>query len=553
MISKRKIMWSVVGGSAAVAAGLSVGIPINAIKQQSSTTVAFSLLESNAPDRDEFSYQIIANNQADLNLKLFEIFEEKDSISDFNDWFKNNSQYSNVSISYNNNSANFENSSFEINLTPVENASWNDGSSEVKTIPVDLTNLVKDNDKSKDVDESVYATVPTNPKYGETIEVVDFDAFESWLKAYFDSNKLTGFENVSVVYKKDSSNYEAKTFKVIATPLNGYTWSDGSKTSKEIEVSADVVQPEKPAITNDASVSNSISYSDKIEVSNDAEFNNYLIKNFSDLKLVGSFKNVSVKYINNSASFASKTFKVTATPKDNHVWTDGTTAAKTLTVTADVTVPAARIPSAWTINGVGKSSYYGNYSVDELGRLAFSDLSASYPGLLYYGVNANEPQGKININRASVIYFEIILGVNDQEAVKKQNSFENFFNFINGGTVKYEAQTESVRVYVFIDDNIGVNGYLTDNWLAYTPVNDTNGLPGQWVSNFLINTSDSITTPMSDQIIADLKATYPDWNITISDLKPINNNYGTWTYKIQFVSKDKSIVKNIIGYTFTRS
>ncbi|MDE5841425.1 MAG: hypothetical protein K2H11_00405 [Malacoplasma sp.] len=558
MINKRKIMWSLVGGSAAVATGLSVGIPVNTINQQSSSNVAFSLLETKAPNSDEFSYQIVANNQSDLNVKLVELFEGKDLLKDFNEWFKNSSQYSNVSVLYNVNSANFDNSSFEINLTPIENANWADGSSETKTIPVSLTNLVKNNQSSgDDKSQDDYALIPTNPKYGETIEVIDFDAFESWLKAYFDSSKLSGFKNVSIIYKKDSSNYDTKTFTIVVTPLSGFTWSDGTTVSKEVVVSVDLVQPKPPVINNDASIPSNTSYSEKIEASNDKDFNDYLVKNFKSEKLSGTFTNVVVSYVSNSANFSTKTFKVNTVPKDGHAWTDGTTTIKTLTVSSDVTAPTiiARFPQAWTINGIGKSSYYSNYSVDELGRLAFKDLSASYPNLLYYGVNDNESKGKININgNSSVIYFQVILGVNDPEAVKKQNSFENFFGFINGGTVKYEAQTESVKIYMFINDNIGVNGYLTENWLANTPVNDANGLPGQWVSNYVFNTSDAKTAmPSTDEILADLKTTYDNWNVSISDLKSVNGNYGPWTYKVRFTSNDNSIVKDITGYTFTRS
>ncbi len=554
MWNKKKIILSAVGGTAAVASALAIGIPVStaATQQSSNTSVTPSTLESKAPNTDEFTYQVDASNQSELNIKLSQLFEGKSSVSDFNGWFKNISEYSNVSISYKNNSANFENSFFEINLTPVENSYWSGGSNQVKSISVILANLNKIENQTPSLLRD--AAIPENVKYSQSIEATDSQALESWLKQNFDNKNLSGFENVNVVYKEGSANFDTKSFKVVATPLDGHEWSDGTVVSKEVEVSVEITQP-KPVIENDASIPATSSYSDKIQVSNDSEFNEYLNKNFAVEKLSGTFANVDVKYVSNTANLESKSFKIAATPKANHAWTDGTTTEKTITVITDVSVPVvARIPEAWTINGIGKNSYYKTYNVNELARLAYKDLSAAYPGLVYYGVDSAEPQGKININNASVIYFQITLGVKDQNAFKSFNSFENFNNYVNGGIVNYPTQTQNVKIYMFLDDAIGVNGLLTEDWLAYTPVNDSNGLPGQWVSDFLVNTSDSIAALMTKQVLADLESTYPDWNITlISDPKPISNYYGTWTYKIRFISNDGKIVKEITGYTFTRS
>ena len=113
----------------------------------------------------------------------------------------------------------------------------------------------------------------------------------------------------------------------VALPI---TLSTSSKNSSNVDT---------PIESKHASIpTGTISYNTSISgVKDDATFNTFLSsKTFAASDFTKGFLNVSISYVNNSASYSNSSFKISVSPTSGYTWSDSTTIAKELTVTATI-------------------------------------------------------------------------------------------------------------------------------------------------------------------------------------------------------------------------
>ncbi|WP_083755109.1 hypothetical protein [Malacoplasma penetrans] len=271
--------------------------------------------------------QVPAGNQYDLNWFLNEYFETKVKSSLSGD-------FKNVDIFYKVNSANFENKTFQIKVTPSSGYQWNDSTNSEKEITVSLTNIIPLAEMKIESARVINYNVPR-------AHFTSTEHLNNYLKGTFSSKNLqyVTFNNVEKVEYVDGSAKMSEwgwtLFTIKITPKSGTAWYNGSTQPRTISVSFDSAVPV-------ASVSSTDNFSYELstsDVSNDSTFNTKLESLFKDQNnvkkyLSGNYSNVNLTYVKNSANFATKQFQVTATPSGNYLWSDYTKTVKTITIKA---------------------------------------------------------------------------------------------------------------------------------------------------------------------------------------------------------------------------
>ncbi|MDE5841537.1 MAG: hypothetical protein K2H11_01000, partial [Malacoplasma sp.] len=212
--------------------------------------------------------------------------------------------------------------SSNINVNPGTTNPDNPGNPDINN-PDDVTNL---------------ATIPTNDEFVYSID--NFNVLPNVLvdeylqnlfakENFFDEYKgsftnSSEYANVAITYKKNSVNEINKTFELLATPINGKTWSDNTNETKTITVNiknietADAVAPDKNTV---------VSYNREIDgtfLKTNQDLNNLLSQLFSEDQSAyfPNFKNVKFTYILQTADLTNRTFKMIVAPLDKHNWTD---------------------------------------------------------------------------------------------------------------------------------------------------------------------------------------------------------------------------------------
>ncbi len=349
-----------------------------------------------APDEDIFTLQIALYSTSDANLnRYFSNISYSNVINDyyyFHRNFQNSNQYSNVRISYVENS--ISNNTFEIKITPIGDAVWKSTkNNDQKIIKVTMGNSVSLPD----------ATVPVKPRNGSFDAVIvdptikSNDDLNKWLVNYFEEYKISDFsvinedydyKNVTLSYVENSANVANKTFKVKATPIAGHSWSNvafynGTITDaftldvsfKNLDNSDRVFDSLVPVKVNNSGLN---VFVEDPRIKTSADLNNWLNKYFATrYKLTDfvpqtpddyNFQNVTLSYVQNSANLENKSFKVKAVPTAGHAW-------KTKDIYNDTIIDAVElniwigkmaienlenlvnIPSTWSINWVINSDF----------------------------------------------------------------------------------------------------------------------------------------------------------------------------------------------------
>ncbi|MCF0217423.1 MAG: hypothetical protein HUJ42_00050 [Malacoplasma sp.] len=473
---------------------------------------------------------------------------------------------------------------------PIANATNNLQTSEVKgndTIPSDTTNTTPTNpvnptvnpttdgtnttkadsetatpstDTNKDsqstkpdateteVSEKNNAQFSTNLTYRLKIDstiAVDTSSLNDYLKKNFNASLLTGNNQfVNFAYVDGKANFDKGVFQVDVTPQSGYTWQDDSTRIITATVKIEQMSLKDADITTNLNYSIGLNY----EVGSNQKLDAYLQSNFSLNQLKGSFQNVDIVYKKGSANYNSKTFQVTVTPKVGHIWKDNIYRIMDITVNLQL---SARAPKSWAINTIGRQSFYNstNYFslIDGLGNLGFNEMKNSFPNLVYKGVvKPNTVQIKtINAN-SSVLYFDILVA-----DVSNQN------------------KTMNVTMELFLNNSFGVNGWVTNSYMAGVASTTSDGLPTQWVADYIQASSAltgdlyDATAKISDQLLFDLNYYYgTNWKVSIDSMQIVGQSSNTvvqsyaqnWTYKVTFVSKtNANVTKTITGYAFTQT
>ncbi|MDE6893845.1 MAG: hypothetical protein K2J02_00525 [Malacoplasma sp.] len=475
-----------------------------------------------APDEDFFTLELAmsSTNNSELN-KYFSNLSQTETLGSayyFNKNFQNYEQYSNVKVSYVENS--ISNNSFEIKVVPVGNAVWQDtNNKEQKTIKVVMNNGVRLQDATVPI-KPVNKTVFTASITGSNISSKSTDAdLNKWLSNYFKSYKMSDFSlkildssdykyaNVNLSYVENSANITNKTFKIKVTPKAGHAWSSN------VFYNDTVVD----ARTIEVSIEN-LGYADKIVT---------LPNRWGINLIMGSV-------------FPFKTNGTHLLTWENISWF---------------------LDPQWDWYWYGNNpKYYDNKSVEYQHLLyeeAWKDLARYYPVELS-GTFEECEWGYIQRLNESVTF-------NFKVPMKPQAGY----TWSDGTT-----GTRLVHLNLFLSNECDVGPFILSNVsnLEYLKTFNKNqsavsdGLPiNNWVTNDLIIIGEKLTKGtwsensqiMIDIAKSDLEKSFPNYNIEVTDMHSASpgypyNYYGVWTYKIKFTSKtDSSYTKTMDGYIFT--
>lgn len=338
----KKVLVAGMSALAGVTVGVGISTPLTyslSSKNSSSVSNPIGNYEiASLPSSDEFTYQVSESNVVDsstLNTYLSNLFKSKDVIGSYSTYFSNNKEYKNVTTSYVEGSANYENSTFIISVTPTSQSKW-ENTEGSKTVIVTIKNLDKNSRDASATETNVTLDVATTP-------VSNDGDLNTYLKSNFNSLKshISGtYENVDVAYKDNSANYNDANFRITVTPKSDHAWSNGSTESKDVTVSL-------TKMAKLASAENVTTYNDSIsKVTNSTDLNTYLKTNFDSSKLNGTLSNVDITFVDGSAKTEGNTFKVNVTPKSGFVWSNGEKDSKEFTVTTSVTLNDAIAPAS---------------------------------------------------------------------------------------------------------------------------------------------------------------------------------------------------------------
>lgn len=209
--------------------------PSNPSDDQTSKLLAY------APENDIFTYQINftdLQNDENLNKYLKNLFEG-DFLDKETSYLVNGSEYKNVKITYIENSAKFNEKTFEFLATPINDAKWDIAVQDKRIIKVQIGNLhllptdaqfpLKALVSNKIGDWSISDNKDLENLIVENMKKINFEATS-------DVQNVSS-SNVSVEYVSNSANLKDKKFKVKVSPISGHAWNDGSGIiSKEVEV-----------------------------------------------------------------------------------------------------------------------------------------------------------------------------------------------------------------------------------------------------------------------------------------------------------------------------
>ncbi|MDE5545242.1 MAG: hypothetical protein K2N92_01725 [Malacoplasma sp.] len=353
-MNKKKILQSVLVGTSAVAIGVGIGVPTGVASEKQSSNVDINDNQNtdnpniddgsssqeqkfaSAPQQAVYEGSINwgeAKDKDSLNAYLYSKFHEgtSQSYDMVKDLLENDNEFANVEVEYVNNSADYEKSSFEIKVTPIQDYSWNDNTNASKNILVEIPKL----DKTEWI-----LNVPQNLSYSQTIEgkdVKNSEQLNSYLTTNFNvSNLNLENDNLDIKLVENSASFENKNFKVAVTPKSGFAWTDGKTGTIQVVVNVDIKA--EVVLQKDASFATGDTYNLSLDVNyvtNNNSFDNYLKTNFKtiDLEKYSSYKNVDVKYVDGSANYDNSQFKLSITPLAGHAFNDGTVEPKIQVVT----------------------------------------------------------------------------------------------------------------------------------------------------------------------------------------------------------------------------
>ena len=635
---KKKILFAT--GISTVAAVAGVAPAIASVTNTQSSTVDVndptkdpstpvdpsSPIVATLPSSDSFTYKVDYDGQTTnegLNEYLSSLFSATDFFNSYKTSFTNYSQYTNVKVVYENNSANFENKTFKLSVTPIEKAVWSDKTSAKKTILVNMPNF-----KIAEPVVPVTPTIATSPASDMFTYQVNYsgptsnEGLNKYLSNLFASANFfdnfrssflnnTEYTNVKVVYENNSANFNNKSFKLGVTPLGKAVWEDKTSTNKRT-VSVNIQNFESTVSNSQVPEDRQAHYFTPIKgapIGDNNEFNDYLVELFKtnqlgNLRVNGRkmiLQNVNIEYINGSANFENRTFQIKATPLRGHSWVSGISEnnvePQIITVTVDELSTKDQIvnlPKSWAINWVLNSKFKftwthpGNYVWKNCSWFLHQDFdyywlqnnpkfylnqSVKYQQLMFDGgvkdLKKNFPTLDV-VSTFETVKWEYIQRINDGvlfNFIVNVKPKDGFF-WEDGSTGTKELK---IRLFALSEPDVTRAGLIGDTYdpeniekfIAADAVSD---LPSKyWVTNALLVVKNNLTKPtfaenqaaMMQMALEDLQICFPTYNIEVSDMfssrpgQPYNY-HSTWKYNIKFTSKfDPSFVKEMPGYFFT--
>ena len=191
------------------------------------------------PDTDVYKPLIHTNavsvyNSSGLNYYLkVNVFSRQSNFENL----QNYSSYTGFTLSYINDSANFEKATFKIRAT-------NNETKETKDVLVSLNfyNRVSADSSAADSDSLVTTISATEGNITDDASLSKYLTKFLHLNAYREVTKIsllsnsTKYRNVNLEFDTGSASYKNKKFVLIARPSYGHTWIDGTTTKKWITV-----------------------------------------------------------------------------------------------------------------------------------------------------------------------------------------------------------------------------------------------------------------------------------------------------------------------------
>lgn len=306
---------------------------INVNLSNLSITSNNSILKNDSVESLDGIYKL---NYSDLSSSVYDSKTLNSFLDSSFDKSKLGGTYSNVDIKYVVNSANFESSTFNIEITPSFGHSWSDGStsSKIKEITINYSDAVKDsNYPTTDV-------LKTSVNIGN--ESISVNSLQTALKNILDNGSLFNglvskklYKNVNLLLPSNASE-DGKTFKLTIIPKAGHLWTDGSFEPKTITITIynlvsnwDATLIVNDTFTGKLSYSNQSSFTSSIRGLIERQGNNFV----KFLQNGNAYKNVNIAYAPGTPSFSTKTFKLYVSPILGHAWADnGTTGTRVVTV-----------------------------------------------------------------------------------------------------------------------------------------------------------------------------------------------------------------------------
>ena len=402
-----------------------------------------------------------------------------------------------------------------------------------------------------------FAFAPSVASYTKKItssEAYDTDSLNTYLKTnvgttYNETDWSGNFSNVSIKYVDDSANFNDATFSLIATPNENYTWTNGTKNAVNVTVYlSNLEKIQKASWVPTGTFKYGVDITPQIAVDT-AKLNTYLTSSFDATKISLPLTNLTATYVANSANYANKTFKISLTPATGYTWSNGTNEAKQVDVALNVipldNTKVVTLPSQWTLNAVGNADKFG-WQPDLASRTSkwgldvYRDLSSSpaFKNLTYVGVDASVAATNVSIQNGTEATF----------GVKLQPASGYYWSDGSNGTKTVTAHVISQNRVQLAANN---DGALSSIYLQ----KDTNGLPkNYWVSNFIYKNSEIGSSGTIDQRLAslktaaeaDLKASYPSYNFTVSGFWSMAFPSYTWA-----ASLSKDMYNTAFGYNVT--
>ena len=189
-----------------------------------------------APETDIFSYEINyteAQTDAGLDKILKNLFSGENLLNRESKYLINANEYENVEITYVENSAKFKERTFEFLATPVNEAKFEDGKSELKIVV-----QLKDIKLISDTEAPISAKI-TNNISGKFVSDKDLEDYlvKNYESFKFQTESGANFVNTLNEYVQNSANLKDKTFKIKIWPQENHSWKDGTgRVAKEITV-----------------------------------------------------------------------------------------------------------------------------------------------------------------------------------------------------------------------------------------------------------------------------------------------------------------------------
>ncbi|MDE6645867.1 MAG: hypothetical protein K2J69_00975 [Malacoplasma sp.] len=195
-----------------------------------------------APENDIFTYEINftdLQNDENLDKVLKSLFADGNLLNKESKYLLNANEYENVEISYVENSAKFNEKTFEFLATPINDAEWDIPVKGERIVKVQIGNL-----HSLATDSQFPSKALMTNNIGDW-SISDDKDLENLIvdnmnkinyKAATDVANVSS-SNVSIEYIYNSADLKNKQFKVKVSPIVGHAWSDGSGiASREVVV-----------------------------------------------------------------------------------------------------------------------------------------------------------------------------------------------------------------------------------------------------------------------------------------------------------------------------